>query len=389
MLTGDAPLTALKVAQGIGLCTKTAAPPLTLRRKPGTGGGPGEPPAAFEWVGILARHQASDDGDDVSGEGGEGLGSGGKGSEAVVPIPLAVPGVRALAQKHDLCVLESILDEASAAFHASAAGLAHKAALAAKAPASDDASKDAEGSSSSGSTGSGLAEVESGPCAEGDVFSEVDAIRVFARCSPHGKAKVIRALQRNNPENHVLMCGDGGNDVGALKQADVGLALLSGYGNANTTDLDSSSSSSSSGGPPQQLLQGGSGDSSMTLVGTSSATTNATTKSAEKALNDQAAELAKRGAQAAKLRKTLLAEKQKELSANMPQRLQEEVAAMKVRFLAYLTLLFVLCSFVFFKKLEKRVRAGNFTVSILQLCLSAFARLYHPNPLLSFHAPSM
>lgn len=322
MLTGDAPLTALKVAQGIGLCTKTNAPPLTLRRKPGTGG-TGQPPAAFEWVGILARHQTVDD-DDRDGDG-DGASSGGRGSEAVVPIPLDVPGVRALAQKHDLCVLESILDEASAAFHASTAGLAHKAAIASKAPASEDAIKDSAGSSSGGS---GLAEVESGPCAEGDVFSEVDAIRVFARCSPHGKAKVIRALQRNDPENHVLMCGDGGNDVGALKQADVGLALLSGYGNANTTDLDSSSSASSADGQPQQLRLGGGSDNTLTLVGETGDGIN--NKSAEKALNDQAAELAKRGAQAAKLRKTLLAEKQKELSANMPQRLQEEVAAMKV-----------------------------------------------------------
>lgn len=78
-----------------------------------------------------------------------------------------------------------------------------------------------------------VGEIGDGKYAE--VWNQLDTIRVFARCSPQGKAKVIRCIQKNK-EHHVLMCGDGGNDVGALKQADVGLALLSGYGNANTSD---------------------------------------------------------------------------------------------------------------------------------------------------------
>ena len=70
---------------------------------------------------------------------------------------------------------------------------------------------------------------------EGKIWSEVSHLCVFARMRPRGKARVIRAIQRHSGgKAQVLMCGDGGNDVGALKQADVGLALLNGFGDKNT-----------------------------------------------------------------------------------------------------------------------------------------------------------
>ncbi len=70
-----------------------------------------------------------------------------------------------------------------------------------------------------------------------NVWEHVDKISIFARMSPQGKARVIRAMQ-DRQAHQVFMCGDGGNDVGALKQANVGLALLSGYGNTNTTGIE-------------------------------------------------------------------------------------------------------------------------------------------------------
>jgi len=51
----------------------------------------------------------------------------------------------------------------------------------------------------------------------------VDRICVFGRCSPQEKVIVVQAM---NDAGHITaMCGDGGNDCGALKTAHVGIAL--------------------------------------------------------------------------------------------------------------------------------------------------------------------
>jgi len=46
---------------------------------------------------------------------------------------------------------------------------------------------------------------------------------VFARTKPNDKAKIVMAYQHMDLK--VSMCGDGANDCGALKQADIGLSL--------------------------------------------------------------------------------------------------------------------------------------------------------------------
>ncbi len=51
---------------------------------------------------------------------------------------------------------------------------------------------------------------------------------IFARTSPAQKESILARLKSPPLSLHTLMCGDGTNDVGALKQAHIGMALLDG-----------------------------------------------------------------------------------------------------------------------------------------------------------------
>ena len=51
----------------------------------------------------------------------------------------------------------------------------------------------------------------------------LDISTVYARTKPNDKAKIVMVYQHTGKT--VSMCGDGANDCGALKQADIGLSL--------------------------------------------------------------------------------------------------------------------------------------------------------------------
>ena len=49
--------------------------------------------------------------------------------------------------------------------------------------------------------------------------------KIFARMKPNDKTHLIQNLKKYLKNSFVGMCGDGANDCGALKQADVGISL--------------------------------------------------------------------------------------------------------------------------------------------------------------------
>ena len=180
MLTGDAPLTALYVAQQVGMTGTVASagiavkPPLLLHYEaPGVcAGGTPPPPApleSFSWRPALS-------------------------TDVLAPIAAGVKDPVGTVKRlrtagHDLLVTGANWTALVSA--AEAAGI--------------------------------------------DVWPVADQVAVFARMSPEGKETVVRALNKilSKKGRATLMCGDGGNDVGALKTADVGVSLLTGFGNAN------------------------------------------------------------------------------------------------------------------------------------------------------------
>ena len=143
--------------------------------------------------------------------------------------------------------------------------------------------------------------------AEPAAWSVAGEISVFARMSPEGKEAVLRAMRDNGKKT--LMCGDGGNDVGALKSADVGVSLLTGFGNANV-DL--------SGGDKKEGAdnKGGGGGGG---------------KGAEAALDAQTKDTAKKRAEANKKVAAEFNVRKAELAKLQPQWLKEEMDARAAR----------------------------------------------------------
>ena len=223
MITGDAPLTACHVARELGIISSSsssssltavttttssnpsspssARPALILQRAAnapaavagvveGEHGAGADPDSFFEWV--VAEAEEVDEVDE--GDGNDDDGENNKTSRSRsprTPLPYVRPGLpgdaASLSLSYDLCVTGD--------------GLSHAQASA---------------SSSSGGSGGGR------NC---DHASSLIAVtRVFARVSPDQKEAILDSLRLSGATT--LMCGDGTNDVGALKAAHVGVALL-------------------------------------------------------------------------------------------------------------------------------------------------------------------
>lgn len=186
MATGDSALTALHVANEVGIAEGGLEQAMMLVAKSTTENSTSDADAdALEWVSAK-----TDD----------------KTNKPIKTLPYKADGsIPALAKEYSLCVTGSSLNAA--------------ATLDGVSLGKDSGSKDKRG------LGGG----------NGGLWDYLDSVAIFARMSPDDKERVLKRLKQQG--RHTFMCGDGANDVGALKQAHVGVALLSGFGGANTKKI--------------------------------------------------------------------------------------------------------------------------------------------------------
>ena len=194
MITGDAVLTAAEVARKVGIVTAKSDRTLELQKKK-TGKEEEEGESSFSW------HS-------MEGDGGE-------------PIPFSIHGAssskdleKLCKEGYELCVEGSVLESVSAA-----------AAASSSSSSSSSSSRDGEDEKEEEKSSSKLKNSMLSASSLGALSRLVPHVSVFARHAPRHKEAVVAALNKAN--SFTLMCGDGTNDVGALKQAHVGISLIS------------------------------------------------------------------------------------------------------------------------------------------------------------------
>ncbi|CAM9925466.1 unnamed protein product, partial [Laminaria digitata] len=213
MITGDGALTAADVARQVGMIDQPPSRTLVLSLVDRGAVGVGQSSNGDQGV-------DSGGGGDIGDSGGGG-GGGGNGAtdDGGGGIPFDASGLAALAERHALCVTGDVLPlvaamtlappevpSASLSGHSVGLGAGANPKVVATAAGDQDRNKSAAAA------------------AHSPLSALCSHVTVFARVSPAQKELIVGEL--NATGRTTVMCGDGTNDVGALRRAHVGISIV-------------------------------------------------------------------------------------------------------------------------------------------------------------------
>ncbi|CAM9681242.1 unnamed protein product [Choristocarpus tenellus] len=200
MITGDGALTAADVARKVGMIDQPPERTLVLAV---ANGGNGRN-SGFYWEPLVAGSVA----DEVEGRGVVGAGAVGKPTDfsclqedGTTPLDLRVMGELSLG--YSLCVSGDVLSQLIGAEFTEGDGKG-------------------KGVGKGSGVGSGSSVFMPAPASALSLLCP--HVSIFARVSPDQKERIVREL--NASGRHTLFCGDGTNDVGALRRSHVGVSIV-------------------------------------------------------------------------------------------------------------------------------------------------------------------